>query len=65
MNDYYENLPRKRMAVGVSFRNIGDKILLDKLGYKGYWSLVGGVIDNAESQKQAEVRDIRDEIGSQ
>ena len=63
MNDYYENLPRKRMGVGVIFRNIGDQILLVKPGYKEYWSLVGGVIDKDESPKQAAVREIREEIG--
>lgn len=60
---YYQNLPRKRMGVGVLIFNEQDELLLVKPVYKDHWSVPGGVIDENESPKNACYREIKEEIG--
>lgn len=63
MNDYYINLPKKRMGAGALFLDENGKVLIVKPSYKDYWSIPGGTVDDNESPKQACVREIKEEIG--
>ncbi len=60
--EYYKNLPKKRMASGVLFFDETGKVLLVKLSYKNYWSIPGGVIEADESPRLAAEREVREEI---
>ena len=42
MNDYYKNLPRKRMGSGALFFNSKDEALIVKPNYKDHWEIPGG-----------------------
>lgn len=62
-NDFYKNLPKKRMGVGVLFFNENDELLILKPTYKNYWSIPGGIIDKNESPQKAGIREVKEEIG--
>lgn len=63
MNDYYKNLPKKRMGVGALILNEKGEILIIKPSYKDHWSITGGVIDENESPKDACIRETKEETG--
>lgn len=63
MNDYYKNLPKKRMGAGSLFLNEAGEILVVKPSYKDHWSIPGGTVDDNESPKEACIREIKEEIG--
>lgn len=60
--DYYKNLPKKRMGVGVVFFNHKDELLIVKPTYKDHWVIPGGVIETNESPLQAGIREVMEEI---
>lgn len=60
--DYYDSLPKKRMAVGAIFLNDTSEILIVKPTYKERWSIPGGVVDENESLLDACIREIREEL---
>jgi 8-oxo-dGTP pyrophosphatase MutT (NUDIX family) len=60
---YYQNLPKKRMAVAALFFNEQGQILILKTSYKKYWTLPGGVVEQDESLSLALLREIKEEIG--
>lgn len=62
MNEYYANLPKKRMAAGALLLDSRKKILLVKTSYKDYWSIPGGVIERDESPLQALKSELREEV---
>ncbi len=62
MNDYYKNLPKKRMAAGVIFLNEKEEVLIVKPSYKDYWFIPGGVVEDNESPRQACIREVKEEI---
>ncbi|MCX6716561.1 MAG: NUDIX hydrolase [Candidatus Taylorbacteria bacterium] len=62
-NDYYKNLPKKRMGAGAIFLNEKDEILIVKPSYKDFWSMAGGVVEKNESPKDACIREVKEEIG--
>jgi len=62
-NKYYEQLPQKRMAVGVIILNAKNELLIVKPTYKNHWSIPGGVIDKNESPRQACLRELKEETG--
>lgn len=62
MNEYYNNLPRKRMGAGALFFNKDNELLIVKPSYKDYWSIPGGTVDQDESPRQACAREIKEEI---
>lgn len=61
--EYYQAIPKKRMAAGVLILNEKDEVLLVKPSYKDHWSIPGGVIEADESPRQAALRETREEIG--
>ena len=62
-DDYYKNLPKKRMGVGCLFFNENGELLLVKPTYKNHWSIPGGVIELDESPRSACIRELKEEIG--
>jgi len=65
ISEFYKNLPKKRMAVGVLFFNEKEELLIVKPVYKNHWTLTGGVVDEIESPLQACVREAKEEIGTE
>lgn len=61
--DYYKNLPKKRMAVGMLFFNVNNELLIVKPGYKDWWSIPGGVVEQDESPRVGCIREVKEEIG--
>jgi len=63
MNNWYKNLPQKRMGAGVFFLNAKGEVLVVKPSYKDHWSVPGGVVDENESPRDACVREVKEELG--
>ena len=59
---YYQNLPKKRMAVGAVFFNEAGQLLILKTSYRKSWTLPGGVVELNESLGQALCREVKEEI---
>ncbi|MDO8667814.1 MAG: NUDIX hydrolase [bacterium] len=62
-NDYYKNLPKKRMGAGAIIMNDTGEILFVKASYKDHWTLPGGVVEKDESPKIACLREVKEETG--
>jgi ADP-ribose pyrophosphatase YjhB (NUDIX family) len=62
MNDYYKNLPAKRMGSGALIFNDRNELLIVKPTYKDHWSVPGGTVDQNESPKDACIREVKEEI---
>lgn len=62
-NDYYKNLPKKRMGAGALIMNADNKILFVKPSYKDHWTLPGGVVEENESPKSTCLREVKEEVG--
>lgn len=62
-NEYYNNLPRKRLGAGALIIDSEERILLVKPSYKNYWHLPGGTVDDDESPRAACLRELKEEIG--
>jgi len=62
-NNYYNNLPRKRIGAGALILNEQDEVLIVKQSYKDYWSIAGGVVDEGESPRVACIREVKEELG--
>lgn len=58
----YKNLPRKKMAAGAIVFNDRNEILLVKPGYKEFWSIPGGVIEENESPRTTCLREVKEEV---
>lgn len=63
IEEYLQDLPRKRMASGVLFVNCVNEILIVKTTYKEGWNLPGGVIEENESPLEACSREVSEELG--
>jgi 8-oxo-dGTP diphosphatase len=63
MNDYYKNLPGKRVGAGALLFNEQGELLIVKPNYKDYWLIPGGTVDKNESPRQACLREVKEEIG--
>lgn len=61
--EYYKNLPRKRMAVGVVLHDADTNILIVKPSYKDGWLLPGGIVEANEPLHAACRREVHEEIG--
>lgn len=62
INDYYQNLPKKRMGAGVLIFNKKNELLITKTNYKEGRTIPGGVVDKNESPREACLREVREEI---
>lgn len=63
VEQYVANLPRKRMAAGVVFRDAQGRILLQETSYKADWEVPGGVVEAGESPWAAASREVIEELG--
>lgn len=63
MNDFYKNLPKKRVGAGVLVFNKRGELLILKPSYKDYWTIPGGAVEENESPRQAAYREAKEEIG--
>jgi len=61
-DDYYRNLPKKRMAAGALLLNEQGELLIVKPANKDYWSIAGGVIEADESPRAGCLREVREEL---
>jgi len=61
-NNYYNNLPKKRMGAGALILNEQGEVLIVKQSYKDYWAIAGGVVDDGESPRVACIREVREEL---
>lgn len=61
--DYYKNLPKKRVAVGALIFNDKKQVLVVKPSYRDYWMLPGGVVEKSESLSLALLRELKEELG--
>ncbi|HEU5318672.1 MAG TPA: NUDIX hydrolase [Chloroflexota bacterium] len=55
--------PKKQMGTGALFFDGAGQLLLVKPTYREGWSIPGGVVEGAESPRQACAREVREEIG--
>lgn len=61
--EYYKNLPKKRIGASVLLFNDSDYLLLVKPTYRDGWVIPGGVVDENESPKMAVIRETKEEVG--
>lgn len=61
--NYYKNLPKKRMAAGVLLFNERGELLVVKPNYRNSWLVPGGVVEEEESPREAVIREAREELG--
>jgi len=61
--EYYAQLPRKRVAAGALFYDEQGRVLILKPSYKEGWTIPGGVVDENEAPLDACVREVQEEIG--
>ena len=62
-NNYYQTLPKKRIAAGALFFNENNELLIVKPTYKDYWQIPGGVVEKDESPRDGCIREVKEEIG--
>ena len=60
--EYYSNLPKKHIGVGVLVFNKNRQLLILKPNYKEGWSILGGGVDIDETPIEAAIRETREEI---
>lgn len=58
-----QQVPRKRMAAGVLFRDRDGRVLLVEPTYKPHWEIPGGRVEASESPYEAAVREVAEELG--
>lgn len=63
VEQYVAGLARKRMAVGVLFRDPVGRVLLVEPSYKPNWEIPGGAVDADESPWAAATRELVEELG--
>ncbi len=63
MTNFYETLPRKRMAAAAVFLDEAGQLLIVKPNYRPDWLLPGGTVEADESPALACCREVKEEIG--
>lgn len=61
--DYYQSLPKKRMAAAALFTDNTGKVFVVKPTYKSHWEIPGGVVEKNESPRKAAAREVKEELG--
>ena len=61
--EFYSNLPKKRIAAGALFRDEQGRILIMKPTYKESWIMPGGMVEEGESPREGCIREVKEEIG--
>ena len=62
-DEYVTTLNRKRMAAGVLFRDVEDRVLLVEPSYKPHWDIPGGAVEAGEAPWRTAGREVAEEIG--
>lgn len=60
---WLKGLPGLPAGAAMILENPDGKLLVVKAGYKDYWTMPGGVIDEGESPKEAALREASEEVG--
>lgn len=55
--------PRRMSSAGVLLENKVGQLLVVKAGYRDYWTLPGGIIEENETPRQAAARETLEEVG--
>jgi ADP-ribose pyrophosphatase YjhB (NUDIX family) len=70
MNEYYQNLPQKRMGSGALFFDNNKeggqalgRLLIVKPTYRDNWLIPGGVVEEKESPLDCCFREVKEELG--
>ncbi len=61
--EYLEQLPKKRIGVGVLVPDTEGNFLLLKPKYSSKWTIPGGVVEYGESPLEAAYRELQEETG--
>jgi 8-oxo-dGTP diphosphatase len=61
--DYVASLPAKRVAAGVLFTDLRERVLLVEPTYKRGWEFPGGAVMAEESPRSGAVREVEEELG--
>lgn len=62
-DEFYRNLPRRRMAAGLLVTDDEDNVLLLETTYKQNWEIPGGVCEPGESPRRTAMREVKEELG--
>jgi 8-oxo-dGTP diphosphatase len=62
MTNFYETLPKKRLAAAALFLNESGEMLIVKPTYRPDWLIPGGTIEENESPWTACIREVNEEI---
>lgn len=62
-NEYYRDLPKKRISAGCLLFNDNGELLIVKTTYKNHWSIPGGTVNADEPPREACQREVKEEIG--
>ncbi len=60
--NYYQSLPKKRMAASAICFNEQGNLLIVKPTYRDYWLLPGGCVEEDESPREACLRELKEEL---
>lgn len=63
ISNFYDTLPKKRMAAEVIFLDEHGDILIVKPTYRPEWLFPGGSIEENESPRIGGIREVREELG--
>lgn len=63
MRNFFESLPKKRVASAALLLNAQNEILIVKPIYQEGWLLPGGIVEEGESPRQGCIREIMEELG--
>ncbi len=55
--------PKRMSSAGVLLENAAGELLIVKAGYRDYWTLPGGIIEENETPRQAAARETLEEVG--
>jgi 8-oxo-dGTP diphosphatase len=61
-SNYYQTLPRKRLAASALFHDEGGNLLIVKPTYRSYWLLPGGSVEENESPRATCIREVKEEL---
>jgi 8-oxo-dGTP diphosphatase len=59
---YFEQIAKKRVAVGVIMLNEKNEVLVLKPSYQDKWLVPGGVVEEGEAPLSAAIREVKEEI---
>lgn len=55
--------PKRMVSAGVLLENQTGQLLVVKAGYRDYWTIPGGIVEQNETPRQAAAREALEEVG--